>query len=94
MVELLLIRLFIRKLRTEIPERTRTESIDGPFSDRGVSAQKSLNENCCFQNSDMGFDFFDLVGSALRTERRNTVQGFDPELFRQWKILIFHNYAC
>jgi len=35
----------------------------------------------------MGFDFFDLVGSALRTERRNTVTGFDPELFRQWKIL-------
>lgn len=48
---------------------------------------KSLIQDDCIQNTDMGFDFFDLVGSALRTERRNTVTGFDPELFRQWKIL-------
>jgi len=27
----------------------------------------------------MGFDFFDLVGSALRSERRNTMTDFDPE---------------
>ena len=52
-----------------------------------------LLKTTCIQNTDMGFDFFDLVGSALRSERRNTMTDFDPELFRQWKILfhIFHD---
>ena len=94
MVELLLIRLFIRKLRTEIPERTRTESIDGPFVTEGFLHKNHLMKIAVFRIPIWVLTFLIWWEVPLELKEEIPCKDLIQSYSGSGKFSFFHNYAC